>query len=135
MARSKRAVAESSQVERARKKFVAWRRSRKVVSRIPDDLWKLAMDAAREVGVNQASRALGLEYYALKKRLSASVAGPVLEASSNFVEFDGSTAPPFFTQWAVEMENGSGARMRVAVRSPSGPDVVGLCRAFWGEES
>ena len=135
MKRRKRAVAESSQVERARKKFGAWRRSRKVVSRIPDDLWELAVDAAREVGVNQASRALGLEYYALKKRLSASADRPVLEASGSFVEFAGSAAPPFFTEWAVEMENGSGARMCVAVRSPSGPDVVGLCRAFWGEES
>ena len=133
MKRRKRAVAESSQVERARKKFGAWRRSRKVVSRIPDDLWELAVDAAREVGVNQASRALGLEYYALKKRLSASADRPVLEASS-FVEFD-SSAPPFFTEWAVEMENASGARMRVAVRSLAGPDVVGLCRPFWGEES
>ncbi len=135
MSRRKRAVSESSQVERARKKFGAWRRSRKVVSRIPGDLWELAVDAAREVGVNQASRALGLEYYALKKRLSTSAARPVLEASGSFVEFAGSAAPAFFTEWAVEMEKGSGARMRVAVRSPSGPDVVGLCRAFWGEES
>jgi hypothetical protein len=93
------------------------------------------VDAAREVGVNQASRALGLEYYALKKRLSASADRPVLEASGSFVEFTGSAAPPFFTEWAVEMENGSGARMRVAVRSLAGPDVVGLCRSFWGEES
>jgi hypothetical protein len=128
-------VAESSQVKTARKKFGTWRRSRKVVSRIPDDLWELAVDAAREVGVSQASRALGLEYYALKKRVSASADRPVLEASGSFVEFDGSAAPAFFTEWAVEMENGSGARMRVAVRSPSGPDVVGLCRSFLSEES
>jgi hypothetical protein len=135
MARRKRAVAESKQVERARKKFRAWRRSRKGPSRIPDDLWELAVGAAREVGVNQASRALGLEYYALKKRVVASADGPALEPSQSFVEFDSSAAPPFFTEWAVELENGRGARMRVAVRSPGGPDVVGLCRAFRGEES
>jgi hypothetical protein len=134
MKRSKRAVAESSQVERARKKFGAWRRSRKVVSRIPDDLWELALGAAREVGVNQAARALGLEYYALKKRLDTSADRSILEPSGSFVEFDSSGAPPFFTEWAVELENDNGVRMRVAARSPSGPDVVGLCRAFCGEE-
>ena len=134
MKRRNRAVPETSQVERARKKFGTWRRSRKVVSRIPDDLWELAVGAAREVGVNQAARALGLEYYALKKRLVASTDDPASEPIGNFVEFDSSAAPPFFTEWAVEMENGSGARMRVAARSASGPDVVGLCRVFWGEE-
>lgn len=94
------------------------------------------MLAAREVGVNRAARALGLEYYALKKRVVSSANGSVLKPSGDdsFVEFDSTGAPPFFTQWAVEMENGSGDRMRVAARSPSAPDVVGLCRAFWGEE-
>ena len=128
-------LVESSQVERARKKFGTWRRSRKVQSRIPESLWELAVRAAREVGVNQAARALGLEYYALKKRLVASADRSALEASGSFVEFDSSVSPAFFAEWAVEMENGSGGRMRVAGRSPSGPDVVGLCRAFWGEES
>jgi hypothetical protein len=133
MAERKRAVAESSQVERARKKFGAWRRSRKSLSRIPDDLWESAVVAAREVGVNQASRALGLEYYALKKRFVASVKEPAL-AASRFVEFDSGGAP-FFTEWSVEMDNGCGARVRIEARSPGGPDVVGLCRTLLGEES
>ena len=135
MARTKIAATESRQVAMARKKFGAWRRSRKAQSRIPEKLWELAVVAAREVGVNQAARALGLEYYALKKRLVASADHPTLEPSSSFFEFDSSGAPPFFTEWAVEMENSSGARMRVAARSPGGPDVVGLCRALLGEES
>ena len=134
MARTKIAATKSRRVERARKKFGAWRRSRKAQSQIPDSLWKLAVGAAQEVGVNQAARALGLEYYALKKRLVASAERPASEPNGSFVEFDSSAAPPFFTEWAVEMENGRGARMRVAARSPSGPDVVGLCRALLGEE-
>jgi len=85
------------------------------------------------VGVNQASKALRLDYYGLKKRVVASTERPLVEASSSFVEFD-LGAPALFTEWAVEMDNGSGARMRVAVRSRSAPDVVALCRTFWGEE-
>ena len=81
-----------------------------------------------------AARALGLEYYALKKRVVSLVDGSESKPSGGFVEFAPSCAPPFFTEWAVELEKANGARMRVAVRSPSDPDVVGLCRAFWGEE-
>jgi hypothetical protein len=134
MSRRKKSVSESSQVARARKKFGGWRQSRKGVSRIPEELWKSAVVAARAVGINQASRALGLEYYALKKRVEASPSRPPLEERGGFFELDSSGAPAFFTEWAVEMENTNGARMRVAARSPGGPDVVGLCRAFWGEE-
>ena len=136
MIQRKKVASVTKQVEKARKQFVSWRRSRKVVSRIPDNLWDLAVGAAREVGVNRAARALGLEYYALKKRVVSSANGSMLKTSGddNFVEFDSTGAPPFFTEWAVEIENDNGDRMRVAGRSPSGPDVVGLCRAFWGED-
>ena len=136
MIQRKKVASRSKQVERAQKKFVSWRRSRKTASRIPDKLWELAVVAARDVGVNRAARALGLEYYALKKRVVSSANGSVLKPSSddNFVEFDSTGAPPFFTEWAVEMENVNGDRMRVAARSTSSPDVVGLCRAFWGED-
>ena len=133
MAQRKKTGAESRQVERARKKFEVWRRSRKRSTPIPEGLWKSAVVAAKEVGINRTSRALGLEYYALKKRVVASTDRAPMKASS-FVEFE-SVAPPFFTEWAVEMDNGSGSRLRVAVRSPSGPDVVALSRTFWGEES
>jgi hypothetical protein len=126
-------VSESKQVARAQKQFEAWRRKRKKGSRIPEELWESAVLAAREVGVNQTSRALKLDYYDLKNRVLASPSGRSLEPSA-FLEFD-SSAATFFTEWAVEMENGSGSRIRIGARGPSGPDVVGLCRAFLGEES
>ncbi len=134
MAQRKSGISESRQVEKARKKFVAWRRSRKARSQIPEQLWASAVVAAREVGVNQACKALRLDYYALKKRVVTLSDVPSQEASRSFVEFE-SGVPPLFTEWAVEMENGRGGRMRVAARSVSGPDVVSLSRTFFGEES
>ena len=133
MARRKSGIRES-QVEKARRKFVAWRGNRKARSRIPEELWTSAVVAARDVGINQACTALRLDYYALKRRVVASSKSPSVEASSRFVEFDSGVAP-LFTEWAVEMDNGRGGRMRVAARSVSGPDVVALSRAFFGEES
>ena len=128
-------LSEPKQVARAQKQFEAWRRKRKKGSRIPEELWESAVVAAREVGINQTSRVLKLDYYDLKNRVLASPRGRSLEPpSSGFLEFD-SSAAMFLTEWAIEMENGSGSRLRIGARGPSGPDVVGLCRAFLGEES
>ncbi len=133
MARRKSGKSESVQVEKARKKFAAWRRCRKARSRIPEEPWTSAVVAATAVGVNQACKALRLDYYALKRRVVASPEIPSVKASGNFVEFD-TGGPPLFTEWAVEMDNGRGGRMRVVARSVSGPDVVSLSRTFFGEE-
>ncbi len=130
MARRKSGIRES-QVEKARRKFVAWRGNRKARSRIPEELWTSAVVAARDVGINQACKALRLDYYALKRRVVASSKSPSVEASSRFVELG---VAPLFTEWAIEMDNGNGGRMRVAARSVSGPDVVALSRTFFGEE-
>jgi hypothetical protein len=133
MIQRKSTVSESKQVARAQKQFEAWRRKRKKGSRIPEELWESAVLSAREVGVNQTSRALKLDYYDLKNRVLASPGGRSLE-TSGFLEF-ASSAATFLTEWAVEMENGRGSRIRIGARGPSGPDVVGLCRAFLGKES
>lgn len=133
MAGRKSGKSESVEVERARKEFISWRRSGKARSRIPEELWTSAVVAASAVGVNQACKALRLDYYALKRQVVASTEKASVKASGDFVEFD-SGASPLFTEWAVEMDNGRGGRMRVAARSVSCPDVVSLSRAFFGEE-
>ena len=134
MARRKSGINESHAVAKARRKFETWRRKRNGVSRIPKDLWSSAVVAAREVGVNQVCQALGLEYYALKKRVAASTEIASKKASDGFVELD-TKIPALLTEWAVEMDNGKGGRLRVAARSVSGPDLAALSRTFFGEES
>jgi len=130
----KQVVSESKQVTRARRRFEAWRRKRKKGSRIPEELWESAVLVAQEVGVNRTSKTLNLDYYDLKNRVVSSARGRSYEPLSDFFEY-GPNAATFFTEWAVEMENGSGSRIRIGARGPSGPDVIGLCRAFLGEES
>ncbi len=59
--------------------FTCWRQSRKQGTRIPEALWRAAVDAARAHSVSKASHVLGLDYYALKKRLE-STAAPLSES-------------------------------------------------------
>jgi hypothetical protein len=52
--------------------FRRWRAARKRGERIPEELWTAARDSARQHGVSRTSTELGLDYYALKRRLEES---------------------------------------------------------------
>ena len=54
---------------RGRKRFQAWRRTRKAGTRIPERLWALAVKRADAHGLNRTASVLRLDYYSLKKRV------------------------------------------------------------------
>src|SRR5262244_3055224 len=58
-------------MEAARTRFEEWRSSRSRKSPIPDELWKLAISAARQEGVNRAAQQLRLDAGKLKRLLVA----------------------------------------------------------------
>jgi hypothetical protein len=79
-------------------------------------------------GVSRTATALGLDYYSLKKR-AASIASPPQSSGLAFVEF---TAPAMVTkQCQVELDNGSGATMRVQLVGYDAADIEALARGFW----
>lgn len=116
---------------RAEQKFRAWREFRKVGTRIPERLWTLASKQAKTHGVCKTASVLGLDYYALKKRVEA---GADLAAeSSGFVE----VTPPAIAaggECMIEFENAAGANMRVQLKGCPAPDLVALSRCFWNGE-
>ena len=59
----------SACVERLRKRFERWRRTRKPRTRIPESLWAAAVEIAGFYGLHRTARAIPVEYYSLKKRL------------------------------------------------------------------
>ena len=116
-------------LERARSRFQDWRGRRKVGERIPQPLWTLAVRLAKTHGVSRTATALGLDYYCLKKR-TESPATPRQPDGPTFVEF---TAPAMVArQCQVELDNGSGATMRVQLVGYDAADIEALARGFWG---
>ena len=79
-------------------------------------------------GVSRTATALGLDYYRLKKRAEVSgdetrVSGPV------FVEL---TSPlTAAKQCRLELDNGSGATMRVQLIGYDAADIEVFSRGFW----
>ena len=56
-------------LEELQRRFATWRSAGRKGERIPEALWEAAVVAARELGVNRVSRAAGLDYTRLKRRV------------------------------------------------------------------
>jgi hypothetical protein len=131
--RKKRGI--PAQLEKVRRRFEAWRRNRTVRTRIPDSLWAAAVKVAERHGVHRTAKALRVDYYGLKKRVeekadpSANV--PVRGDVATFVEL-ASPLSAGSVECLVELEDDSGAKMRVHLKGVEAPDLVALSGSFWG---
>jgi hypothetical protein len=117
-----------------RRRFEEWRRTRRVGSRIPDRLWASAAIAAGKYGISRTANVLGVNYATLKKHIppQTPAARSVSEegAAATFLEL----APPARVgscQCTLELEDDSGAKMRVHLQSAATPDLAALSRSFW----
>jgi hypothetical protein len=110
------------------RRFRAWRERRKLGCRIPQSLWAMAIRLAESHGVSRTSTALGLDYYGLKKRAEGAAAPPQPSGPA-FLEL----TPPVLVakQCRLELDNGSGATMRVQLVGYDVADLEALSRSFW----
>ena len=114
---------------RGRSRFQAWRGQRKVGDRIPQPLWEMAIRLANAHGVSRTASALGLDYYRLKKRAEVAAGDPRVSGPA-FVELP---APVMVAKRCrLELDNGSGATMRVQLVGYDAADVEALSQSFWG---
>ena len=114
---------------RGRARFQAWRARRKAGGRIPQSLWAVAVRLAKMHGVSRTAAALGLDYYRLKKRAEVA-AGDPRGSGPAFVELP---APVMVAKRCrLELDNGSGATMRVHLVGYDAADIAALSRGFWG---
>ena len=115
-----------------RKRFRAWRRTRKLGTRIPERLWDVAVRLAVTHGLNRTASVLGLDYYSLKKRVDSTDSDEHSSAST-FVEL---SMPPLATsgECVIELEDVAGARMRVHLKGHEVPDLVAFSHSFWNAD-
>lgn len=127
-------------IERLRRQFLSWRGRRVRGRRIPEALWTAAVKLAHTHGISMVSRALGVDYYALGKRLERSAkqlrarneasAAAAAGATGGFVELPmpvvaGASAS------VVEVEDGCGARLRLEVRGLEVEELSELVGSVW----
>ena len=113
---------------RGQSRFQAWRGQHKAGGRIPHALWAMAIRLAKAHGVSRTAAVLRLDYYRLKERAEATASEPPSGAPA-FVEL----TPPVAVgkQCRFELDNGSGATMRVQLVGFDAAEVEALSRSFW----
>jgi hypothetical protein len=110
--------------------FEEWRSSHSGRRPIPEALWILAADQARQHGVFRTANLLRLDYSKLKRRMQAAQrqTGPAVAPPPTFVEF--LTRQPSTCQCIIELEGPRG-KIRIEWSGATPPDLCGLSRALW----
>jgi hypothetical protein len=113
---------------RGRSRFQTWRGQRKAGGRIPEALWALATRLANAHGVSRTAATLGLDYYRLQKRAEVAAGDPRVSGPA-FVELPAPVTAA--KRCRLELDNGSGATMRVQLVGYDAADIEALSRGFW----
>jgi hypothetical protein len=121
----------ASDIEPVRRQLEAWRKTRRRRDGIPEPLWAGMAKLAKTYGVSPISGALGIDYYALKDRVTAfpRSAPPTSPSQATFIE----VKPLPASQPAacrVELEDRSGTKMTLHLDG-SRIDALSLVQAFW----
>lgn len=130
-----------AKLERTRRRFERWRGTRRGHARIPEMLWGWAIEAVGQYGLSTTARALGLDYYALKKHVAAAgSSGPrgprrrdAAEDSTRFIELV-PAAVAGTPECLLEWEDPRGAKMRIHLKGVAVPDVTALSQSFWSSD-
>ena len=116
---------------RLKQKFTEWRDCRTPGQRIPRPLWNSAAKLAARHGLSQTATVLGLDYYSLTRRVEQQSA----ETTSGNALIELPSAPPAPTsECIIELEDATGASMRIQLKGTELPDLLELGRSFWNAE-
>ncbi|MCP4238136.1 MAG: hypothetical protein GY927_00620 [bacterium] len=118
-------------ISEVKEQFKTWRRTRKSPRPIPAELWAAAVSLTANYSIRQISKALVVDYSALKKRVlikkkdsAASMSPP------DFIELNLEPATAA-SECVVEMQDILGAKMRMHFRGKTDFDLLELAKVFW----
>ena len=125
-----------SELKELSRQIEQWRRTRPYRMSMPETLWTLAANVARQHGLARVARFTRLDYYSLKERIES------LERSSSgtsvvkptFIELQPLPVNPV-SECTIELEHPRGRRMRIHIKGAPMPDVTTLSRTLWGMKS
>ncbi len=108
------------------RQFEQWRRQREGHSRLPDHLWSLAVELAREFGVSRTARTLRLAHNTLKQKTQRDQQPPIpfLELRPDRVNGQ--------IECTIDCQRSSGQKIRIQLKGADWSDLVPLCRGLWG---
>ena len=122
---------ESAHLRRLKSRFQAWRKARVRGERIPVPLWKAAAKVAADIGVCQTAKALTLDYHKLQRWVQKQDGARTSPVS--FVELHSAAVLPS-SECVIEIEDGTGASMRMQIKGADLADIASLGHRLWKDE-
>lgn len=124
---------ERQSLEKVRKQFENWRRERKRGDRIPQQLWQAATGLSDRHSVGKIATALALDHGRLKQRITALglLGGESQQRAGTEIEFVSIGAMPMAHAGVVEIEDGSGRRLKVHVVGAGSTRLIEVAKALW----
>jgi len=129
---TKRSTDVPAALSTARRQLDRWRSRQSGRKRLPQELWAKAVALAREHGINQTARALGLKYDSLKKRVERTVTeGSGSEAARGaFLELLPRPTTASSIECTIEWEEPGGTTMRMHVKGATMADLASFAGGF-----
>jgi hypothetical protein len=121
-------------LEQVQQRFESWRQRRKKRTRIPQNLWKAAVALSEEYSICHLSKALRVNYTALKKQVvkfNPAQTSTSYVSSSTFVELP-PIAPPAALESTIEVIKNDGSLMRMHIKGADCSDLLELGKAILG---
>ena len=130
---TKRTGGSVGRLAEAQRSFERWRRSRRTGrQRIPERLWRMAVEAAVTSGVGATARQLRLSARKLKERMPAAEPAARQE-QPQFVEWpwvEGTALP----ECVLEAEAPGGTKLRIYLKATATLQAAALGRMLWRDE-
>jgi hypothetical protein len=121
-------------LEEAKRRFDAWRRERRWLGRIPNELWRIAGEAAAVHGVETTAERLLLDPSRLEAWLLRNPVAATAGEAPAFVELPSLImGPP--AECALELEEASGRKLRILLKGPATAQALAIGRMLWRGEA
>ena len=109
-----------------------WRKTPNSPRRMPEELWDAAVNLTKDYSIHRVSKTLRVNYRALKQRVHPDNkdSAAIETHSPTFIEL-GIGQPSSLAECIIEMEDGTGAKMKMHFRGSTNLDLLELGKAFW----
>jgi hypothetical protein len=110
------------------KRLEAWRASRSVGQRIPEELWQEAVSLAQIHGLSYTSTALKIYYYGLQRRMGQPRRSPKVQPTT-FVKLP-PPIPSLVDHGTLELHRPSGSRLTLRLPQACAKELLPLIGLF-----
>lgn len=128
----------ASALEEVKQQFKIWRKTKTGRERIPASLWQAAAEVFKigDHSLHTISKTLHLNQTALKKYVQQQFPGAIKvkpEETPSFITLE-LDSPPSVSECVIEMEDTTGAKMRMCLRGKTDPNIFEICKSFWRQQ-